>query len=237
MSPASILRGAVIAAGEGSRLPPGTRKPLLEVAGRALLQHTLDRYEAAGIGRTALIFRESDADLVEWTRRRYPDLDLEFVVRTTPSSAVSFAEVLRALGPGRAVVSTVDSVIDPAAFVHFLAAAAALPEDALVLAVTTWVDDEKPLWVDWDETGRVIDLGGKDGRGVTAGIYVAPHDAAAGFDEGPPAPPLRALLAAFFQSGRPTYAVPVPKVVDVDRPQDVREAEAFLEARAKEVES
>jgi len=231
-----ILEGGVIAAGAGERLGGRLPKALRIVAGEPLLTHTLRRFERAGFERVAVIFREDDRGLVAWVKARFPDLPVEFVVKTTPSSAVSFLEIVRALGPGRSVLTTVDSILPPGAFEAFREAANALPEDALGLATTGWVDDEKPLWAVWDGHRRIRSLGGETGQGVTAGLYVVPHEMVELAEAHPPEAPLRRLLGAWVESGRPAYAVPVPKVVDVDRPEDVGTAEAYLRGEAPEEE-
>ncbi len=67
MSEPSITRAFVLAAGLGKRMRPVTAptpKPLVEVAGKALLDHALDRAAEAGID-TAVVNVHYLADLVE----------------------------------------------------------------------------------------------------------------------------------------------------------------------------
>ncbi len=72
-SPA-VSRAFVLAAGLGKRMRPVTAtvpKPLVEVAGKALLDHALDRVAEAGIG-TAVVNVHYLADLIEGTSRAGP---------------------------------------------------------------------------------------------------------------------------------------------------------------------
>ena len=67
MSENAVTRAFVLAAGLGKRMRPVTAtvpKPLVEVAGKALLDHALDRAAEAGIG-TAVVNVHYLADLIE----------------------------------------------------------------------------------------------------------------------------------------------------------------------------
>lgn len=226
---AASVRGGIIAAGAGSRLrADGWRvpKPLVEVAGLPLIGAVLRNFVAAGITGITIIVNEDEQDCVEWVRARYPDLDIDFIVKTTASSLESFREVT-ARGPeGPMLVSTVDAWCAARDFARFARQAAARPDEATVLAVTPLVADENPLWVTLGADGRVQAIGGSDGRLVTAGVYRvsarARRVAAA-----PPLGRLREYLGWLCRSGEPLYGEIIETVVDVDRGQDVAAAEAL----------
>ncbi|MGH7368860.1 MAG: NTP transferase domain-containing protein, partial [Candidatus Rokuibacteriota bacterium] len=168
------MRGAIIAAGEGSRLrADGFRapKPLVEVAGQPLIGAVLRNFAAAGITAITIILNEREHQCVEWVRARFPHLDVEFIVKTTASSLESFREVTGRGPAGPMLVSTVDAWCAAEDFARFAAAAARRPDDATVLAVTPFVSDEKPLWVTLGAGGRVEALGKADSGLVTAGVY------------------------------------------------------------------
>ena len=180
MSRRPIERGGIIAAGAGSRLRGAgwtVPKPLIPVAGTPLVERIIRNFMAAGIQTVVIIFNEDERDCEDWVRSRFPGLNLEIIVRTTASSLESFRAVCERLGEGPAVVSTVDAWCGERDFVEFLAAAAHCPSEALVLAVTPLVADERPLWVAMDATGRIASLGDEPGDMVTAGIYVLPEQA------------------------------------------------------------
>jgi NDP-sugar pyrophosphorylase family protein len=222
-----ILHGGIIAAGEGSRLRAAgieTPKPLVEVGGRPLIGRVIDNFRAAGITRLAVIFNEDGDDCVRWLRENASDLAIDLTIESTPSSYASFEIVAARLGGSRSLISTVDAWISEADFRHFVRAAEAKPDDAVVLGVTTLIDDEKPLLVDLDEaSGRVRALGGTVGGHATAGVYVLPATPALekdmAFDR------LRDYLRWLVESGRPVCGVNIPNVVDVDRAADISVAE------------
>ena len=226
-SSAAIAAGGVIAAGEGSRLKAiGVPKPLIPVAGEPLIAHVLENFSAAGIGRAAVIFHSGQQDCAAFVRGRFPALVTTVVVRTTASSLESFLAILAAAPPGRLLVSTVDAFLPRADFLAFVRAAEREPEDAVVLGVTPFVDDERPLWVRTAGSKRVVEIGGPSGDCVTAGLYVVPQRL-----RRPKFPPscgrLRELLAFWSASGEPIHALSIPKVIDVDRPADLALAEAM----------
>jgi len=221
--------GGIIAAGEGSRLRQGgfaMPKPMVPIAGVPLIESVIRNFHAARIGPLAIIVNEQERPCVDWVRRRFPDLDVEFIVKTTASSLESFGEVIRRHPGGRMLVSTVDAWCVEADFVRFVEAAARRPVEATVLAVTPLVADEKPLRVVMTADGRVKEIGGAAGDLVTAGMYLVPEAVRA---LTPPAGlgRLRDFLQWLARSGAPLYGEIIEQVVDVDRADDVALAETL----------
>ncbi len=226
----AIVAGAVIAAGEGSRLKQlGVPKPLVEVAGVPLIAHVLGNFEAAGIVSATVIFNEAERDCAAFVRERFGKLVANIVVKTTRSSLESFREILQAAPPGRLLVSTVDAFCPREDFLRFARRAAGLPAAATVLAVTRYVHDEKPLWVTTTRAGRVSVVGGASGDAVTAGIYVFPQNVR-GLGIPSSLGRLRDFLGWLAKSGEPIEAVEIEKVVDVDRAEDLAAAEELAAA-------
>jgi NDP-sugar pyrophosphorylase family protein len=230
------LQGGIIAAGHGSRLRADgyhASKPMAPVGGRPLIEHTLDRFRAVGVDRVTVIINEASDDCRQWLDDHGQDLDLDVVVRTTPSSYASFELVAARLAGWPALITTVDSIMPVADFRHFVAAAAGFPSDAAVLGLTGHVDDENPLWATLDGSdGRVLRLGGEGGSHVTAGLYWLPAHGiakpAAGFAR------LRDYLKWLVDGGRPVYGVVLPQVFDIDRARDVEAAESAEFRRQRE---
>jgi NDP-sugar pyrophosphorylase family protein len=228
----AIAAGGIIAAGEGSRLRGlGLPKPLVPVAGEPLLAHVLKNFAAAGITSASVIFNAEEEDCAAFVRGHFGKLVRTVLVKTTESSLESFQAILACSPAGRLLISTVDAFCPPEDFVAFVRAAEIAPEDATVLAVTPFVADEKPLWVRLDPNGHVTQVGGSSGDAVTAGIYaVAP----AVRDFRPPATlgRLREFLSWLCAAGHAMSAVAIPRVIDVDRPEDLRLAEEMVREAA-----
>ena len=226
----AIVSGAVIAAGEGSRLKDlGVVKPMIEVGGVPLIAHVLGNFEAAGIVSAAVIFNEAEDHCAVFVREQFGKLVSTVVVKSTRSSLESFREILAVAPPGRLLVSTVDAFCPRKDFLRFVRRAEDSPSNTTVLAVTGYVHDEKPLWVTMTRSGRVTVIGGASGDAVTAGIYVFPQKVRR-LGIPPSLGRLRDFLAWLAKSGEPIEAVDIPKVVDVDRAEDLAEAERLAAA-------
>jgi NDP-sugar pyrophosphorylase family protein len=221
-----VLRGGIIAAGLGARLrADGYRvsKPMTPVDGRPLIGHALDRFRSAGVGQATIIINEGSDDCRHWLSEHGREVDLDLIVRTTPSSYASFEIVAARLAGAPAVITTVDAIMPAGAFQHFVSSAASFPDDAVVLGLTDHVDDDNPLWATLSGEGRIVRLGGDQGSHVTAGLYWLPADRGgeptARFDR------LRDYLRWLVDEGRPVYGVVLPLVFDIDRAHDVEAAE------------
>ena len=230
MSVGRTFRAGIIAAGDGARLRANGwtgSKAMAPVGGLPLIDHALNRFAANGIVQVSVIINETSVDCRDhlMARRRAPAIHL--IVRTTASSFASFALLAAWLAGERAVITTVDAIMPRNAFAQFLAGAARLPVDAIGLGVTRHVEDETPLWAELDPIdGRIRRIGGCPAAHVTAGFYALPAHmpmlAEAQFDR------LRDYLGHLVETGRPVYGIELPKVLDVDRPEDLAQAEQAL---------
>jgi NDP-sugar pyrophosphorylase family protein len=225
-----ISSAGIIAAGEGGRLKMDGltfSKPLVPIAGTPLIGHTLQQLLEIGVERVTIIFNETQQECADWVRDHFPSLDLEILVKTTRSSFESFWRVGRALGPGRHLICTVDSICSPEDW-RTMSALAAESESEVLLAVTSFVHDEKPLWVATrPESLKIVNLGAPFGKFATAGIYgVTEAIFEREWEEGISS--LRAFLGQLLREGFPFRAVPFGDVIDVDTVEDIKLAERFL---------
>jgi NDP-sugar pyrophosphorylase family protein len=226
-SASPALRGGIIAAGHGTRLKrDGYRvsKPMTPVGGRPLIDHAFDRFRSVGVRRATIIINEGSDDCRQRLGDHGRDLDLDVIVRTTPSSYASFRLVAGRLAGAPALITTVDSIMALDAFHDFVTTAAGFPRDAFVLGLTGHVDDDHPLWADLDEGGRVRRLGGNAGSCVTAGLYWLPAEPVA--EPSADFSRLRDYLKWLVDGGAPVYGVVLPLVFDIDRAHDVEAAES-----------
>jgi len=228
------MHAAIIAAGHGERLRPAGRrvpKPLVEVNGIPLIEHVLQVITAAGLRKAVCIINEESRAVEDHCRQRIVDLELTFVHRTTPNSMESLFTLAPYLGRDPFLLLTVDVIMAPDTLRGFLAAASRRDADG-VLAVHTFIDDEKPLRVACDREGRIVAIGTSAAGSplITAGFYLlrpamlAERDAARGAG----CAALRDFLAHVVAHGYRLDAEQVPKCVDVDRPEDIAAAEQFI---------
>lgn len=229
------MKAALIAAGLGERLQEAgidLPKPLVPIAGVPLIDRVLGAVAGAGIAEVACIFNEMADEVEAHCRRHAHGLRLHIVRRTTPSSMESLFTLAPHVRDDRFLLLTVDSVFGPAVLPEFLRAADRFGDADGVLAVSDFVDDEKPLRIALDETGRVTALGpgAEESPLVTAGFYVFEPRI---FDEMETArqrqfTALRKFLGHLLERGYRLYGARVGKTVDVDRPEDIATAEAFV---------
>jgi NDP-sugar pyrophosphorylase family protein len=232
LSHASI-RGGIIAAGHGTRLRADgyhVSKPMVPVAGRPLIDLALDRFRTAGIRRLTVIINDTCDDCRQWLHQHATDLDLDLIVRATPSSYASFEIVADRLRGAPAVITTIDAVMPASDFGVFVESAADVARNAVALGLTEHVDDENPLWATLDEGGRIRQLGGDHGTHVTAGLYWLPA-------QSPTRPPtefgrLRDYLR-WLVAEQPVYGITLPCVFDIDRARDIAAAEAVQSGRER----
>jgi NDP-sugar pyrophosphorylase family protein len=231
------MRAGIIAAGQGERLIRGgirTPKALVQVNGVPLIEHTLGSIRAAGVRDVVCIVNEDSATVETHCRQRALDLSLTFIHRTTPSSMESLFALAPYLSQHDAafLLLTVDAIVAPAGMRDFVTAAMDRRDADGVLAVNTFIDDEKPLRVTCDASGRVTALGhaAAESAIISAGFYVFRPKV---FDEIATAraahcTALRQFLAHLMARGYRLYGEQVSKTVDVDRPEDIAVAEAFI---------
>ncbi|MGH7898996.1 MAG: nucleotidyltransferase family protein [Candidatus Binatia bacterium] len=230
------MKAGIIAAGLGERLRRGgiaTPKPLLVVGGRTLLERAIASATVAGAEEVALIVNAESPEVESYVRGRDWPVPVNVTVKTTPSSMESFFTLAPALGDSPFLLLTVDA-LSPPGTLDKLAREGLAAGPTGALAVTDFVDDEKPLWVRIGEAGRIVALGQAAARSgwVTSGAYffhpvVYEHVAEARRQR---LGALREFLALLLEKSSPLWAVPVGKSVDVDRPEDLPVAEEFVKA-------
>lgn len=237
MTPTRARRAGVIAAGRGERLRAASAapKPLVRVGGRTLIDRVLASIAETGPSEVAIIINEESLAVRDHVARTRWPFELRWIVETTPSSMHSFLRVVETLArdgdPGPFLISTVDTVAPAGAYARFVDEAERHPDTAVTLALTTAIDDEKPLLARRDGR-RVVAIGaGAAGAAeATAGYYavtsavLAEADAARrdGLDA------LRKFLGRLLDRGYRVDGITMPDSIDVDRPLDVEVAERRL---------
>lgn len=234
----------IIAAGLGERLQethPGTPKPLVEVGGRPLIDWVVDGLKGAGVERLTLLHNSRGDALRPHLKKEFPGLSWTFLRADTASSWETFRIVASALSQQAEsfLMSTVDALVSPEDSARFAREALAPWQEttpAAALALTRFVDDEKPLWADADADGRITALGEDAARkdAVTCGLYALTRAAAEAMPPLSGHGRLREFWTNLVRNKIPIRGVILNKSLDVDRPEDIGAAEEFLKVRKQE---
>ena len=248
---------AIIAAGEGSRLRDEgvlLPKPLVPLAGKAMVDRLMDVMLNCGAESISVICNSQMPEVHEHLvayRDNHPDLAMNLIVETTPSSMHSLARLSAVIPEGKVCVTTVDTIFHEREFASYIQAFEQCQGG--LFAVTPFVDDERPLWVSCSKEagttfgGRVCPVirGFFDDEAqmsddvwhfVSGGIY--------GLDTATAWPVLHRCLAegqsrmrnfqrALVHANVPLSAYVFGKVMDIDHANDLKKAEAWLDESLK----
>ncbi len=226
------MKAGIIAAGVGSRLAQGgiaAPKPLVKVSGETLLDRAIREAVRAGASRVALIVNPIFPEVIAHLEGQSWPAPLDLLVWESPSSLESFLALKPYLEDSPFLLLTVDSVLAPGALAAFVNQAGEAKTDG-ALGLTAFQDDEKPLSVELDDTGRILSIGSGHSPYITAGCYffkpqVFEWEAEARKRQ---LQALREFLAMLAAEGFSLQGIDVGPAVDVDRPEDIAKAEAFL---------
>ena len=167
--------------------------------------------------------------------KKVSEVPLEVIVKTTPSSMHSFYELSTYLKDDKFCLTTVDTIFREEEFSRFIEAFKALDKDGL-MAVTDYIDDEKPLYISTDEELNITgfhDARTPDCRYISGGIYcLTPKSIDTlqrcmenGMSR------MRNFQRQLVADGLHLGAYPFSKILDVDHASDIEKAEAFLNGK------
>ncbi len=224
-------RAGLIAAGTGSRFKKAgfsQPKPMIKVGGRPLIGWALSQFRLAGLSKLSVIFNSVNCTpCSSYLSSEFPDFETDIKCKDTRTSAESFMDVLSRAEGDPILITTTDSIFRPGALAGLIDFASNLQDECMVLGVTSFIDDEKPLYVSMDDNGKIISLGGSSGSLVTNGVYLMPANALK-MGHGHSFPALRNFLAFLLENGLKCRGFNMGPSIDVDRPEDIKEAERFI---------
>ena len=157
---------------------------------------------------------------------------LEVVVKTTPSSMHSFYELNSYLKDDKFCLTTVDTIFREEEFSTFIEAFKQSDKDGY-MAVTDFIDDEKPLYISTDEALNITgfhDEAISGCRYISGGIYCLTPTAVKTLhgcmEKGMSR--MRNFQRQLVADGLKLKAYPFTKILDVDHASDIVKAENFL---------
>lgn len=230
---------AIIAAGEGSRLQQegvATPKPLVSLNGRPMIGRLIDIFVNCGAECISVIVNEQMTEVREYLENLSVTLpvELRLVVKSTPSSMHSFYEVSSVLPEGRFILTTVDTIFRENDFRRYVEAFEREGEDVDgLMAVTSYIDDEKPLYVDVDSQMHITafnDTPSAHAKYISGGIYGLDHTAVGVLqkciDGG--VSRMRNFQRELVADGLNLHAYDMGKIIDVDHQSDIEKAIALI---------
>lgn len=234
------MKFAIISAGEGSRLAQeGVQlpKPLVQLNGMAMIDRLIHIFAKNGAEQVVVIINNEVAQTKEHLAllKKVSEVPLEVIVKTTPSSMHSFYELSTYLKDDKFCLTTVDTIFREEEFSRFIEAFKASDKDGL-MAVTDYIDDEKPLYISTDEELNITgfhDARTPDCCYISGGIYcLTPKSIDTlqrcmenGMSR------MRNFQRQLVADGLHLGAYPFSKILDVDHASDIEKAEAFLNGK------
>ena len=244
------MKFAILAAGEGSRLAQeGVElpKPLVKINGEAMIDRLIRIFKDNGAEEIVIITN----NLTPLTQNHLRDLQtkdesIKLIVKTTPSSMHSFYELKPLIGNGKFCLTTVDTIFREKEFGEYIDAFNAYDGDGM-MAVTDYIDDEKPLYISTDAEMNITGFHdslenfaasepGKDGKSVckyiSGGIYCLNEKAFTTLDKciNSGMSRMRNFQRQLVFDGLKLKAYQLSKILDVDHASDIEKAESFLKS-------
>lgn len=231
------MKFAIISAGEGSRLSQegvALPKPLVQLNGMAMIDRLVHIFAQNGAEQVVIIINNEVALTKEHVAalKETAEVPLEVIVKTTPSSMHSFYELSRFLKGDKFCLTTVDTIFREDEFAAFIEAFKASGKDGM-MAVTDYIDDEKPLYISTDEKLNITgfhDAATPDCRYISGGIYCLTSKAIDTLEKcmEKGMSRMRNFQRQLVADGLLLEAYPFSKILDVDHASDIVKAEAFL---------
>jgi NDP-sugar pyrophosphorylase family protein len=229
------MKFAIIAAGEGSRLArEGVKepKPLIKLQGIPIIERLVMLFAAQGASSINIIINEQQPQTLSLLQKLKEHYPINIVVKDTPSSMHSLHALSHLLHGEKFCLTTVDTIFKEEEFAEYIRTFETSRYDGL-MAVTDYIDDEKPLYVDTDGELSITafcDQPSATSRYISGGIYGLDDRAleildscmAAGIER------MRNFQRSLVENGLDLKAYPFKKIIDIDHAEDIAKAEEFL---------
>jgi NDP-sugar pyrophosphorylase family protein len=229
------MRFAIIAAGEGSRLASeGIKapKPLIEIQGVPLIERLVRIFARRGADSINIIVNEQQPETLAHIRELQKLFPINVVVKSTPSSMHSLHALSHLLRGDKFCLTTVDTLFREEEFAEYIKTFKESDGDG-IMAVTDYIDDEKPLYVDTDsqlDITAFCDKPTENSRYISGGIYGLTPKALDILDEcmAEGIERMRNFQRRLVDGGMRLKAYPFTKIIDIDHAEDIAKAESFI---------
>ncbi|HAZ11486.1 MAG: hypothetical protein A2X86_10910 [Bdellovibrionales bacterium GWA2_49_15] len=231
-----MKKAGLLAAGHGVRLKPVSPfKPLVKINGVPLLELTLKNLQFNNFEKIVLIFNDEEREMDFTLLPTLETLKIDYFFKTTPSSMHSLYEVGQKLDlqtDEHFFISMVDSIVRPHDAERFYQFCLTLNHDESAIMVTPFIEDECPLTVKVDSQGYITEFQCPVEKDVlvTSGVYCLSSRVLPLLSEliEKRQQKMRTFLMELIKHRHKIRCFIVSKTLDIDRPEDVQSAEAFL---------
>lgn len=228
---------AILAAGEGSRLVQEgceVPKPLVHIQGETLIGRLIRVFIANGATRIVVVTNAQHHATEEYLRNLMLPVPLDIVVRSTPSSMHSLYALRDCLAAEeRFCLTTVDTIFSEKEFSDYVTSFLSSDLDGL-MAVTTYVDDEKPLYVQTADDFTITNFCDRHEaccHHVSGGIYCLTRRSLVTLErciqQGQSR--MRNFQRQLVADGLHLKAYPFSQIIDVDHCSDIPKAEQLIQ--------
>jgi NDP-sugar pyrophosphorylase family protein len=228
---------AIIAAGEGSRLASEgfpLPKPMVSLGGEMMIDRLIGIFMRNQAERIRIIINENSPELEAHLLELSAHLPIDIIKKSTPSSLHSAFELLSGANEIDAVcLTTTDTIFREEEFAAFISDFESNANLDGQMAVTSFIDDESPLFVHVNEAEMITaftDTNEMQTSFVSGGIYCLRKSAIEVLEKSVSGGTsrMRNFQRQLLEEGIKLKAYPFSKIVDVDHISDIETAELFL---------
>ena len=232
------MKFAILAAGEGSRLASEgvvKPKPLVELQGVPLIERLIRIFARNGASSINIIVNEQQPETVEFIKSIEVGCPINIVIKSTPSSMHSMHALSHLLRGEKFCLTTVDTLFREDEFANYIKRFEEYDGDG-IMAVTEYIDDEKPLYIATDEKMEITAFCDKptpETHYISGGIYGLSPKALDILDRcmNDGIHRMRNFQRRLVESGMKLKAFPLGKIIDIDHAEDIIKAEEFIAER------
>ena len=232
------MKFAIIAAGEGSRLASegvAKPKPLVELQGVPIIERLIRIFARNDASSINIIINEQQPETAEFLKSIEVECPINIVIKSTPSSMHSMHALSHLLRGEKFCLTTVDTLFKEDEFANYIKRFEEYDGDG-IMAVTEYIDDEKPLYIATDEKMEITafcDNPTPETHYISGGIYGLSPKALDILEQcmNDGVHRMRNFQRRLVESGMKLQAYPLGKIIDIDHAEDIIKAEEFIAER------
>lgn len=210
-------------------------KPLVELQGVPLIERLIRIFARNGASSINIIVNEQQPETVEFIKSLEVGCPINIVIKSTPSSMHSMHALSHLLRGEKFCLTTVDTLFKEDEFANYIKKFEEYEGDG-IMAVTDYIDDEKPLYIATDENMEITAFCDKptpETHYISGGIYGLSPKALDILDRcmNDGIHRMRNFQRRLVESGMKLKAFPLGKIIDIDHAEDIIKAEEFVAER------